>query len=162
MIIHNADIEYEYHRNTRIYASTWELEKLIRSDLRVLRYLTLGFVLLGEVDGKPVFLKTSGPLGRFKQLELEICLVPATEGDEAGLQLARDVRDEWKRFSETLKKKDGVYEGLVKKSRAVGGASNSRHKKYAKQEVELKKYIGNIKFLVGDEIPACRCCGLRR
>ena len=162
MIVHNADIEYKYHRNTRIYASTMELYCLIRSDLRVLRFLTVGFVSLGEVDGKPVFRKTCEPIGGLKGLELEICLVPAFEGDEEQIQLARDVKDEWKRFSETLRKNDGFYEGLLKKSRSLGGASEKYYEKRAKQEVELKKYIGNIKFLVGDEIPACPCCGRRR
>jgi hypothetical protein len=67
------------------------------------------------------------------RMELEICLVPEEEGNEGQLQLARDVRDALDAFERASKELDGSEE-----------------------------YIGRLKILVGDDIPACPCCGRKR
>jgi hypothetical protein len=72
------------------------------------------------------------PLSELRGMNLELCLVPSVEGNEAELKLAMDVRDAWERFEKALKKKDG-REG----------------------------YLGRLKIYVGDESPACPCCGGR-
>jgi hypothetical protein len=73
------------------------------------------------------------PHSELKGMNLELCLVPSGEGNEMELQLARDVRDAWEKFERALQNKGG-REG----------------------------YTGRLKIYVGDESPACPCCGGRR
>jgi hypothetical protein len=73
------------------------------------------------------------PHSELKSMNLELCLVPSVEGNEMELLLARDVRDAWEKFERALQNKGG-REG----------------------------YTGRLKIYVGDESPACPCCGGRR
>jgi hypothetical protein len=68
-------------------------------------------------------------------IDQEICIIPETEGDVGQLQLARQVKDaldDFEKFS--LKRSEGRSKG----------------------------YLGKFTILVGDEVPACPCCGLRK
>jgi hypothetical protein len=73
------------------------------------------------------------PHSELKGMNLELCLVPSVEGNEMELQLARDVRDAWEKFERDLQNKGGREE-----------------------------FTGRLKIYVGDESPACPCCGGRR
>jgi hypothetical protein len=73
------------------------------------------------------------PHSELKGMNLELCLVTSDEGNEMELRLARNVRDAWGKFERALQNKDG-REG----------------------------YTGRLKIYVGDECPACPCCGGRR
>lgn len=63
----------------------------------------------------------------------KICLLPEIEGDEGELKLARDVRDALTKYEEASQTKD-----------------------------KTNGYLGKFEILVGDDIPACACCGGRR
>jgi hypothetical protein len=73
------------------------------------------------------------PHSELKSMNLELCLVPSVEGHEMELLLARDVRDAWEKFERSLQSKGG-REG----------------------------FTGRLKIYVGDESPACPCCGGRK
>jgi hypothetical protein len=73
------------------------------------------------------------PHSELKGMHLELCLVPSVAGNEMELLLARDVRDAWEKFERALQNRGG-REG----------------------------YTGRLKIYVGDESPACPCCGGRR
>jgi hypothetical protein len=73
------------------------------------------------------------PQSELKGMNLELCLVPSVEGHEMELLLARDVRDAWEKFERSLQSKGG-REG----------------------------FTGRLKIYVGDESPACPCCGGRK
>jgi hypothetical protein len=64
---------------------------------------------------------------------LEICIAPETPGDEGQLQLALDIQEALRRYEEASQAKDG-----------------------------MNGYQGTLKIIVGDDIPACACCGGRR
>ena len=63
---------------------------------------------------------------------LEICIAPETPGDEGQLQLALDIQEALRTYEEASQAKDGT-----------------------------NGYQGTIKIIVGDDIPACPCCGGR-
>lgn len=73
------------------------------------------------------------PHSELKGMNLELCLVPSAQGNVMELQLARDVRDAWETFERTLRNKGG-REG----------------------------YTGRLMIYIGDECPACPCCGGRK
>jgi len=56
-----------------------------------------------------------------------------TEGDSEELQIARDVRDALATYEEASQKRDGT-----------------------------QGYLGRLKIFVGDDVPACPCCGKKR
>jgi hypothetical protein len=68
-----------------------------------------------------------------KKVNLEICLVPDKEGDAGHLQLAIDIKDALDKFHKAARELDGT-----------------------------DGHWGVLKILVGDDIPPCPCCGLRR
>jgi hypothetical protein len=75
----------------------------------------------------------SEPDGSDSKIDLEICIVPEIEGHQGQLWLAREVRDALASFEQASLEKDGTL-----------------------------GYPGRIKFFVGDDIPACPCCGSKR
>jgi hypothetical protein len=64
---------------------------------------------------------------------LEICIAPETPGDELQLQLALDIQEALRTYEEASQAKDGT-----------------------------NGYQGTVKIIVGDDVPACSCCGGRR
>ena len=184
MVVHNAELddidEVPYHANkTRIYVSA---DGLLDPNLDIMIFGSL--CLAYDYDIKPVFrLETysdsdsdstsdsnsdsdsdsgsgsdsSGPVvsttqsgqqlqadqrrqatphdphSELRGMNLELCLVPSNRGGVMELQLARDVRDAWEKFERALQNKGG-REG----------------------------YTGRLKIYIGDECPACPCCGGRK
>jgi hypothetical protein len=133
MVIHNARLSHVHTgRRTRLYSTTSALQANFLRDTIAVGALVLGY----DSRRKPVFSQSTRNLRRCPtrmRMELEICLVPEEEGNEGQLQLARDVRDALDAFERASKELDGSEE-----------------------------YIGRLKILVGDDIPACPCCGRKR
>jgi len=155
-IIHNAQLQNLFVRDhVRIYVSTQVFKKRFIREQFVVGNLCLDY---GDRT-KPVFrphhphefpdhpdsVELAGLLRRIRAIDpaeetaqlmrknLEICLVPETEGDSEELQIARDVRDALATYEEASQKRDGT-----------------------------QGYLGRLKIFVGDDVPACPCCGKKR
>lgn len=156
-VIHNAPLAtYSLIGRNRIYVSTSALQEA-HSESTNLGSLCLAF----DNRRKPVFrlpsdesqsqfneasnadiwaiLKGAYPTypdaqqAHLMRKDLEICLVPEVDGDERQLKMAREVRDALELYERTSQQKYGT-----------------------------KGYLGKLKIVVGDDIPACACCGARR
>lgn len=161
MVVHNIEMHSIPHRLnglTRVYATTSTLQKHLHDDKWA--YPVAGLILGFDSQAKPVFRLPPPPstsdlaiedehaLSRLRALRLrqrpslaehkdhwrqthvEICLLPAHERDDSHLQLARDVRDALETFQKASRDNKGI-----------------------------QKYLGKLKIIVGDDIPACPCCG---
>lgn len=156
VVIHHARLETDFLMGrTRIYASTSALQEDF-DDLRVgdlrLHYdsqmkpvFRMSHYHSWKPDSDPDFaelstemkqnhpMKTDAMTAFLMRKDIEICLVPETEGHEGQLQIARDVRDALE-----------VYEKASQEKQGTNG------------------YLGKLKIFVDDDIPACPCCGGKR
>jgi hypothetical protein len=130
MVVHKSPISHRHYQKTRIYTTTTELRTCLSDAMKGYG----GDLLVGclyfsyNSQMKPEFCLTTPPLHHVLRFDLEICLMPETEGDEGQLKLARDVRNALETFKKASKEQDRP----------------------------------RMKILVGDDIPACPCCGGRR
>jgi hypothetical protein len=72
---------------------------------------------------------------------------------------ARDVGEALERFERGFKRKDGPN-GDLSTTRDARDALE-RIAEGSKKKDEPNKYLGKIKIIVGDDVPACPCCGAR-
>ena len=106
-----------------------------------LAHLTIKFNDLGKVEvvvrQNPVYIptciKVSSSLAKDTIECLEICIIPEIDGDEEHVRLAQEIGEAIERFQESA-------EGLKR----------------------MKGLSYTFKCFVGDDIPACPCCGSRR
>jgi hypothetical protein len=73
---------------------------------------------------------------------------------------ARDVEEALEIFERGFKRKDGPNENLGN-AREIRDTSE-RVAEGSKNQDEPNRYLGKIKIIVGDDIPACPCCGARK
>ena len=137
---------------TRIYTTTKYLDKLGGHRYLELLVLSLCFDRQNKpffrsrspmrssdsaTDARPSWASSYGSVKResaLQKVDLEICLVPHKGGDTGHhLQLAMDIKEALDNFHKAAKEVDGT-----------------------------DGHWGVLKILVGDDIPACPCCGLRR